>query len=298
MYPKDIFLGLDLYDIFICIGVIVCIYAFGIFADKLCLRGKLQRIVYVDAIVSILTGYIAAVIMQAVYNIAKTGKFEVNANTGATFYGGLIGGAAVFIGFYFIVGHFLFRDGYHKRNFFLIADCAISSVVVAHAFGRIGCLMAGCCHGKVTDAWYGIMMHGDYGYQKYVPVQLFESIFLFILFAFLVVRIYKNKTYNLPIYMVSYGVWRYFIEFLRGDIRGGTFVEWLSPSQLTAIIMIVGGIVVYIFEKRYNSKHAGEILSDAQKVKEAYNATTDTGENIGKDDGENKGENDSGEKDE
>lgn len=270
MYPKDLFLGLDLYDIFICIGVIVCIYVFGIFADRLFLRGKLQRIVYIDAVISIVTGYECAVLMQAVYNMAKTGKFEITSNTGATFYGGLVGGAAVFIAFYFIVGHFTFKDGYHKRNFFLMADCAISSVVIAHAFGRIGCLMAGCCHGQVTDAWYGIMMHGDYGYDKYVPVQLFEAIFLFILFAFLALRIYKNKTYNLPIYMVVYGIWRYIIEFFRGDVRGGTFVDWLSPSQLTAIIMIIGGVIVYIFEKKYNQKHSEEIYIDAQKVKESH----------------------------
>ena len=267
MYPNDLFLGLDLYDIFICIGIVVCILVFGKLADRTALDGKLQNLVLFDAVVSIVFGYGAAVLMQAVYNMAETGKFELASNTGATFYGGLVGGAAVFIAFYFIVGHFVFKDGYHARNFFGTANCAISSVVVAHAFGRIGCLMAGCCHGKATDAWYGIMMHGDLGYRKYVPVQLFESVFLFALFAYLVYRIYHRKSYCLPIYMVGYGVWRYLIEFLRGDSRGATFTSLLTPSQLTALIMIVGGVTLYFFERHFENKHARQIGLDAERIR-------------------------------
>lgn len=269
MYPKDLFLGLDLYDISICIGVIACILVFGRLADERGLRGRLQNLAYTDAIIAIVLGYASAVFMQAVYNIAEIGRFEITQSTGATFYGGLVGGAAVFLAVYFIAGHFRFEDGYHRRNFFVMADCAVPSIVIAHAFGRIGCLMAGCCHGNPTDAWFGIMMHGDMGYQKYVPVQLFEALFLFVLFAFLAYRAYKGKNYNLPLYMASYGIWRYLIEFIRGDERGGTFTSLLSPSQLTALLMIAGGVAVFFLERRYISRHAEEIRADAEAVLEA-----------------------------
>jgi prolipoprotein diacylglyceryltransferase len=39
-----------------------------------------------------------------------------------------------------------------------------------------------------------------------------------------------------------YGVWRFVIENLRADYRGNTFVEWLTPSQLTALVLIVVGV--------------------------------------------------------
>ncbi|MBR5823405.1 MAG: prolipoprotein diacylglyceryl transferase, partial [Paludibacteraceae bacterium] len=47
-----------------------------------------------------------------------------------------------------------------------IANCVAPGIALAHAIGRIGCLFAGCCHGQATKAWYGIMMHGNDGYQK------------------------------------------------------------------------------------------------------------------------------------
>ena len=55
--------------------------------------------------------------------------------------------------------------------------------------------------------------------------------------------------------MIIYGVWRFFVEYLRNDYRGTTFVSTLTPSQLTALIMIIGGIALisvfrFIMKKR------------------------------------------------
>lgn len=278
MYPKDIVLGLDLYDIFLCIGIVACILAFDKLSTHYPIRGKLQTLALYDGIISIICGYGSAVLFQAVYNIAKTGRFEITKNTGATFYGGLIGGALVFLLVYFTVGHFYFKDKYHVRTFFSLASCAAPAIVVAHACGRIGCLFAGCCHGKVTDAWYGIKMYGDYGYVKYVPVQLYEALFLFALFAILAIRAYKRCSYNLPVYMTVYGVWRYIIEFIRGDERGGIFTKAFSPSQFIAIIMIVGGVSMFIFERYYINKHKSEIEADALAIFEKRTPKNDVTE--------------------
>lgn len=278
MYPKDIILGLDLYDIFLCIGIIACILAFDKLSTRYPIRGKLQTLALYDGIISIICGYGSAVLFQAIYNIAKTKKFEITKNTGATFYGGLIGGALVFILVYFIVGHFYFKDKYHIRTFFSMANCAAPAIVVAHACGRVGCLFAGCCHGKVTDAWYGIKMYGDHGYVKYVPVQLYEALFLFALFAFLAIRAYKRHSYNLPVYMAVYGVWRYIIEFIRGDDRGKIFTKIFSPSQFIAILMIVGGVALFIFERYYINKHKSEIEADALAIFEKRSKKSDVTE--------------------
>lgn len=268
MYPKDLFLGLDLYDIFLCLGILACIFTFDKLATRYPLRGKLQTLALYNGIISIICGYGSAVLFQAVYNIAKTGKFQIAKDTGATFYGGLIGGAAVFLIVYFGVGYFYFKDKYHIRSFFPLTDCAAPAIVIAHALGRIGCLFAGCCHGNMTDAWYGIKMYGNYGYTKYVPVQLFEAIFLFALFVFLFVRAYKKYTYNLPIYMSAYGAWRYAIEFLRGDYRGQIFTNAISPSQFIALLMVLGGVALFFFERHYTKKHKSEIDSDAMAILE------------------------------
>ena len=51
----------------------------------------------------------------------------------------------------------------------------------------------------------------------------------------------------MSIYMLSYGIWRFIIENFRADDRGSTIVNFLTPSQLTAVIMILGSILVFVY---------------------------------------------------
>ena len=260
MYPNQIFLGLTLYDILICVGIVACFAIFGHLADRRRLKGKLQHFSLLCGGVAIALGIGSAILFQAIYNIEKNGGFEITKSTGATFYGGLIGGVAVFLAIYFTVGKLVFGKtdikDYHARHFFDIASSAIPGLVLAHGLGRLGCLTAGCCHGALTDAWYGIKMYGNEGFAKYVPVQLFEALFLFALFAFLFIRARRGKGYHLPLYMVIYGAWRFCIEFLRADYRGSVGIDALTPSQLIAILMIVGGVGVYFLEKAVTRRYA------------------------------------------
>ena len=141
------------------------------------------------------------------------------------------------------------KDKAHLHQFFSLLSCIAPAIAVAHGFGRLGCLTAGCCHGCQTDSWCGIMMYGNMGYAKYIPTQLFEAIFLFLLCAFLVLRAIEQKKYNFSVYTVAYGVWRFFIEYVRADYRGSTFVSFLTPSQLVAIGFISAGIALAFVER-------------------------------------------------
>lgn len=258
MYPHSLFLGIDLYTVSICIGIIACFFVFGKLSDKVKLGAKLHNMILIAGAAGIGAGYGSAVVFQAFYNIASRGRFELDSETGATFYGGLIGGAVFFLAIYFIAGHFLFKDRIHLTKFFTMAACVAPPIAVAHGFGRIGCLMAGCCHGSTTDAWYGILMHGNMGYQKYVPVQLFEAIFLFALCGVLCYRAVKGKQGNFSLYLIAYGVWRFFIEYARSDYRGTTFVSFLTPSQLTSVILVLAGAALLIAEIVICRKTASE----------------------------------------
>lgn len=251
MYPKELIkgTGIDLYVVMLCVAAVSAILVYRYLADKNGIGATLQNLCLFDAVASITVGYYSAVLFQAIYNIPKYGEFRIDAGTGATFYGGLIGGAGFFLLTYFIAGKFLFKESKeHIKNIRLITDIAAACIAVAHGFGRIGCLFAGCCHGKETDAWYGIYMTGIG--KKVVPIQLYEALVLFAMFAWLICRVLKKKTYNLPIYMTVYGIWRFLIEYARDDYRGYTFISFLTPSQLTAILMVVGAAVLYYFERR------------------------------------------------
>lgn len=256
MFPYQILPGVDMYLIMISLAAIAAIFVFRFFADKLKLRAKFQNMCMLNAVVSIMVGYYSAVLFQAFYNIKANNGFVIDENTGATFYGGLIGGAACFLAIYFIAGKFMFKETHeHLEHFWDVADIAAACIAIAHSFGRIGCLMAGCCYGAETDAWYGIYMVAlD---KRVVPIQLYEAIVLALLFAFFVYRILKKKTYNLQLYMAVYGIWRFLIEYARDDYRGDSFISFLTPSQLTAVFMVVGAVAL-IFLQKYLMGKANE----------------------------------------
>ncbi len=270
MYPYDLFAGLDLYTLLMAVGIIACLCLIRLQGDWRGLSAKLQNLVLVNTVATVICGYGFSVLFQAYYNYRAGDKFEIVRNTGATFYGGLIGGAAVFILVYFLAGHFLFPDGYHKHCFRTVADLSAACITAAHGFGRLGCLMAGCCHGRPTDAWYGITMHipGHAEPVKVIPVQLYEAVFLFALCALLLWGFKRGRKYLLASYMMVYAVWRFSAELLRGDDRGATVVAFLSPSQYISVLLLLGGLLLLVLQ----------LYADTKTPAPAEDEETDVGE--------------------
>ncbi len=285
MYPKDIIPGLDLYTLLMVVGVFVCMWFIRLQGDWRKMRAKLQNLIIMNTVAAVVFGYGFAVLFQAFYNYMAKGVFEIVTNTGATFYGGLIGGTAVFIGIYFLAGHFLFPDGYHKGQFRAVSDLAAACITGAHGFGRLGCLMAGCCHGRMTDAWYGIYMNipGDGSAEtfKVIPVQLYEALFLFALSALFLILFKRGKKYLLPSYMMAYAVWRFIAELLRGDYRGATVVDFFTPSQFISVLLLAGGLVLlgielYVDERRKGVAAAADATDTPSDIEPDAEPDTDS----------------------
>jgi phosphatidylglycerol:prolipoprotein diacylglycerol transferase len=256
MYPYELFWGIDLYSLSITLGVVVCLLLVRLQGDMRGLRAKLQNDILTLTPLAVVLGYGAAVLIQGLYNMASVGGYEINQSTGATFYGGLLGGTIAFIVLYFGAGHFRYRDGYHKVHFRDVVDMAPAAITAAHGLGRVGCLMAGCCHGAPTDAWYGIYMIGPD--CRVVPVQLFEALFLFCLCGALLVMMKKGIRHQMPTYMLVYGLWRFFAEYWRADDRGQTVVSFLSPSQFFSVLLMLGGVTLLIVELYLDRRAAGK----------------------------------------
>ncbi len=136
-------------------------------------------------------------------------------------------------------------------------DLLVPGIVLAHGFGRIGCFLGGCCHGGVTDSIFGVSFpEGSPAAFKYpapgggsltvLPTQLFEAVFEFILF-FVMILLYKRlKGRFLETYAVTYSIFRFILEFFRGDDRGATGLI-LTPSQLTSIVLFLIGIILILY---------------------------------------------------
>lgn len=266
MYHEPIFTifgkGVYLYGIFIGVGLLACIAVLYYYTKKKNMPTYVQDFVFVSAIVAVALGFLAAKLWQAFYDWLATGRFNFY-RAGITVMGGLIGGALAFVLTYFIGGQLIFkgkRKGVHIKEFNKIVLVAPICISIAHAFGRLGCLMAGCCHGTYLGDEYvfgGIKMMGTIkvggasvrhlGY--YVPTQLYEALFLFALFGVLSLLYFKGSNLIMHIYLFGYGVWRMFIEIFRADYRGGAVGASLSPSQWMSIAFILGAVVLFVIYK-------------------------------------------------
>ena len=54
----------------------------------------------------------------------------------------------------------------------------------------------------------------------------------------------KGKKYEMPIYMMTYAVWRFVAELMRNDYRGATVVGVLAPSQFISVLLLAGGLLL------------------------------------------------------
>ena len=121
-------------------------------------------------------------------------------------------------------------------------DVMAPPFVLAHAVGRIGCFLNGCCYGKPSSVPWAVVFPNDLVSRH--PVQLYEAAALVGIF-FLLTRAERSNprpgTVTL-IYGFFYGGWRFFIEYFRGDnpvvALGLTVFQWLSIG-LIALVWIL-----------------------------------------------------------
>lgn len=147
-------------------------------------------------------------------------------NSGYVFYGGLLG---VILTIYL----------YAKKDPDLrgrIYRMVVPAFPLFHGFGRVGCFMAGCCYGVklITPT----ELFGIFTLDR-LPVQLIEAGFEFLLFAVLLFCEKKQaKTDTLQIYLVTYAIFRFCIEFFRGDAIRGFFLGF-STAQWVSLAIII-----------------------------------------------------------
>ncbi len=139
----------------------------------------------------------------------------------------------------------------HKIPLWKTLDVLAPGLVIAHMFGRFGCLSAGCCYGKPTGTSFGVRLYSDLvdrhlqGVPLH-PTQLYEAGSLFILFLVLL-GVFKRKVFDGQValtYLLAYPVIRSIIEIYRGDlIRGFVIEDILSTSQFLSILVFIAALV-------------------------------------------------------
>ena len=165
---------------------------------------------------------------------------------GGVFSGGLIAGLAVAIWY--------IRK--HSIPALATCDAFAPGLALGHAIGRLGCFSAGCCFGKETHHFWGVVFTNPLANSisatplnvPLEPTQLFEAAVELANF-FLLMWMFKRRKFDgqvLSTFLIIYGTARFFLEFLRGDPgRGEVFGGLMSGTQLIALLMVLGGGVLW-----------------------------------------------------
>lgn len=248
MYPDKIFGLFTLYGLLIGLGILAAFMVIWKLAKIGKVEDKFVDFTSIALVVAVAVGFFFAMVFQSLYEWIELRQTLPDArftlNTGMTFLGGLIGGVACYIPIYFI-----FRKKFQGRFIDIITILPIA-LTLAHGFGRFGCFTAGCCYGLEATgplAFLGITFPGMSA--PVWPTQLFEAVFLLIMaIIMLILYLKKRFQHNMSLYLVTYGIFRFLIEYIRGDDRGVLIPGVnVSPSQWISIFMIVLGIILAIF---------------------------------------------------
>lgn len=255
MYPyllPDVFgYVFVMYDMMIVIGVIAMLIFVINRLEKHedFTRGQTNRLVIL-IVISLFFALLSSYLFDGIFHSIKEGKLTFGS---ITFLGGLVGGLTAFL----VLLKYFYKE--NNKDIRKIMNVIIVGVVLAHAFGRIGCFLAGCCYGIPTESFLGVVFpfgHASHAYPNtpIFPTQLFEALFLIVLFVVLN-KVKKFKGFEIEVYLIGYGIWRILIEFIRGDDRGSLFTLFTTeynvfptPSQFLSLLLILFG--VYLIYKR------------------------------------------------
>ena len=129
-------------------------------------------------------------------------------------------------------------------------DVAALGLAVAQSIGRIGCQLAGCCHGRPSRvgapycAWNGSQAADPvWNEVRMLPIPAIELLLTSVLTASLALHLVASQPAPgsiLATYLTGYAVVRFGLEFLRGDARRRYWIG-LSEAQWTALA--VAGLV-------------------------------------------------------
>jgi phosphatidylglycerol:prolipoprotein diacylglycerol transferase len=201
---------------------------------------------------------------------------------GLVFYGGPIG-SALYLVYHFVIRRSspvedgkpvaTYREGWQRLLRFF--DLGAPMLALAHAFGRIGCLCAGCCYGAPHEG--ALALHYPEGSPAYVaggmgryPIPLMESGIELMLFFWLM-HLRLNKKFNGQVmlnYVMVYPAARFVLEMFRGDAVRGYVARldtpalnqalgldpnvpvMLTTSQFISIIVVAAAVVLIFVGKR------------------------------------------------
>jgi phosphatidylglycerol:prolipoprotein diacylglycerol transferase len=185
---------------------------------------------------------------------------------GLVYYGGFIGAS--------LAGVIYLR--WKKMPLWKTADVIAPSIALGNVFGRIGCLLNGCCYGRVCSlpwairfpsgsdgAWLqqfnqGLVGRNDPSLLVH-PTEIYDALDNFVLYL-LLAWLFRHKKFDGQVfatYLIGYAVTRTIMEYFRGDYPPDHIHYGLTPGELVSIpIFIAGLLLAALLSRRVEPKRA------------------------------------------
>ncbi|MFA4944838.1 MAG: prolipoprotein diacylglyceryl transferase [Lentisphaeria bacterium] len=184
---------------------------------------------------------------------------------GLVFYGGFLAAGLALLGF----------CHWKKLPKGEVADLLAPTLALAHAFGRVGCFLNGCCHGHRSDSFLafsygrasdvfraqaeaGLIPPNAAAALPVLPVQLFEAAFNLLLAGTLLwaERRLPRRGQLFALYLAAYAAGRFFIEFGRGD--HADFIGPFTPAQALALPLFPAALGLFLLLQRHGERRPAE----------------------------------------
>lgn len=213
IFPLYGSLAINTYGFFIALGVMISI--FFIKKDNLCIKQGIDKyiiqILYAAFFGAFFGGKLMHYILKPELLVSWLDVF-LPWRGGFAVLGSVVGAACCLVWYF----------SQTKHNILITFDCIAPYIPLLQSIGRIGCFFAGCCYGKNN-----------------LPIQLYSSAFLFIIFLYL----YQNKNKSawngkmLLQYIMLVSAERFIIDYWRAEKVFGFNQQIISHNQLFALIL-------------------------------------------------------------
>ena len=154
---------------------------------------------------------------------------------------GDIGNMSLFGGVFFMPAAYWLGAKLTKRPYWKVCDVLTPCMLFTLMCARINCIVSGCCSGLVIP-----------GTHVHFPTRELEILYYIVMLILLIPRVKKSKNPGsiYPLYMASYGAFRFLDEFFRTSSTGMLF----HLSHVWAAIAFAAGLSIYIEIKSRNQK--------------------------------------------
>lgn len=214
--------------------------AFIVVSSLACRQAKKHNF-KADIIFNLLFGvFITGIIGSRIFYVAENIGYYIKNLTeiimlqqgGLSWFGGLISG---------IVFTILYLKK-KRLSVYKTFDLIVPFVALGQAIGRIGCLLNGCCFGRISPFGLYFTAHQS----ALIPVQTYSSLALILIFITL--RLLQERPHKegaiLFTYLLLYGIKRFFIEFWRAD--NAVVFSGLTLFQLLSIVLFCLALIKLI----------------------------------------------------